>query len=75
MAKRILKIGDTITATSYGGGALRTGIVDSIELCKTGEKYGEAVEQVDLNSHRSGNVVIGYGNYWCYAEQVKTITH
>ena len=68
---RNLKIGDTVTATLFGGEEV-TGQVESIEICARDEKYGRVVSQCDLDKHSNGVLDLSC-NHWCYFYQVKKI--
>jgi hypothetical protein len=47
-----LKLGDTITASSWGGGN-RTGVIDDLD-----------------EEGKNGRATIGFGEHWCYIDQV-----
>jgi hypothetical protein len=71
ITKRI-KIGTKVTARLFGG-RMVTGVVDSIEKCKIGEKYGTPVSSAPFGA---GNYTFGLdcGN-WCYGDQIRTIVN
>jgi hypothetical protein len=50
-----------------------TGVVDSIEKCKVGEKYGKPVSSAPFGA---GNYTFGLdcGN-WCYGDQIRAIVN
>lgn len=68
---RKLKIGDTVTATLFGGTVI-TGQVEDIQICRQGEKDGRSVKQCDLDKHSNGVIDLSCNN-WCYFYQVKRI--
>ena len=68
-----LKIGDTVTATLFGG-ELVTGKVEDIQICANGCKEGRSVTKCDLNKHSNGFIDLDC-NHWCYFYQVKSINH
>ena len=66
-----LKIGDTVTATLFGGEEV-TGKVEDIQICRRGEKEGRSVGQCDLDKHSNGVIDLSC-DHWCYFYQVKRI--
>ena len=68
---RKLKIGDTVTASLFGGEVV-TGQVESIEICAQGKKEGRPVRSCDLDKHSNGVIDLSCG-HWCYFYQVKRI--
>lgn len=66
---RKIKIGDTVSAYLFGG-QLVTGVIESIEICRRGEKYGKSVSTCDLSKHSEGVVELDCGK-WCYFYQIK----
>jgi len=66
-----IKIGDTVTASLFGG-KLVTGIIESIEICAADSKYGRTVETCDLNKYSNGVVDLDCG-HWCYFYQIKSV--
>ena len=68
---RKLKIGDTVTATLFGGPRV-TGTVEDIQICRQGEKEGRSVQSCDLDKHSNGVIDLSCG-HWCYFYQVKKI--
>lgn len=71
MAKSV-KVGTKIKHTLFGGGSYE-GVVESIEKCKDGEKYGRMVSSMSMEK-RSSNYVLGLDNgHWCYGDQVLSI--
>lgn len=68
---RKLKIGDTVTATLFGGTVV-TGQVEDIQICRQGEKKGRSVQSCDLDKHSNGVIDLSC-NHWCYFYQVKKI--
>lgn len=65
---RKIKIGDTVTATLFGGQKV-TGKIENIELCARGSKTGRKVNQCDLDYHHHGVLDLDCG-HWCYFDQV-----
>ena len=68
---RKLKIGDTVTASLFGG-ELVTGQVEGIEICAQGSKEGRSVQSCDLDKHSNGVIDLNC-DHWCYFYQVKRI--
>ena len=68
---RKVKIGDTVTATLFGGERV-TGQVESIEICALGSKEGRSVKTCDLDKHHNGVIDLSC-DHWCYFYQVKRI--
>lgn len=68
---RKLKIGDTVTATLFGG-ELVTGEVEDIQICAQGCKEGRSVKTCDLDKYNNGVIDLSC-NHWCYFYQVKRI--
>ena len=64
-----IKIGDTISAQLFGGKRV-TGTIESIEICRDGDKYGKMVSTCDLSRHSNGVVELDCGN-WCYFNQIE----
>jgi len=76
MAKQIIKIGTKVKYRLHGDRTPKTAKVVGIEECECGEKYGEAVDEVEFIRHR-GNFGTGVeytfsldDNHWCYGEQI-----
>lgn len=68
-AKRI-KTGMKIRHRLFGGETC-VGVVESIEKCKPGEKYGNPVGSAPVGA---GNYVLCLDNgHWCYGDQVISI--
>lgn len=68
---RKLKIGDVVTYTLFDNEELHTGVVNGIEICREGMKYGRFVRSCDLDKHKNGIVCMPM--HWCYFDQVKSI--
>ena len=64
-----IKIGDIVSAQLFGGKKV-TGAIESIEVCRSGEKYGKSVSTCDLSKHPNGVIELDCGN-WCYFNQIK----
>ena len=70
-AKRI-KTGMKIRHRLFGGETC-VGVVESIEKCKPGEKYGKSVASAPVGA---GNYVLCLDNgHWCYGDQVISIIY
>ena len=67
---RRLKVGDTIVFSVFSG-ERHTAEVQSMEICKDGEKYGRDVRSCDIDKHHG--VVSLSDDRWCYFYQVKRI--
>lgn len=68
---RKLRVGDTVTATLFGG-QLVTGKVEDIQICARDSKEGRSVSKCDLDKHNNGVIDLDCG-HWCYFYQVKSI--
>lgn len=68
---RKLKIGDTVTASLFGG-ELVTGQVEGIEICARDSKEGRSAQSCDLDKHSNGVIDLSC-DHWCYFYQVKRI--
>jgi hypothetical protein len=67
----ILKIGDKVM---WRGAPSEEAIIEGIELCLDGAKYGDAVESVTWSDVKDGNVVVSLDNgHWAYGHQIKKI--
>lgn len=68
MAK--LKVGDTVNwHGAFGREPAKEAKVESIELCKPGQKHGEPVNSVDWENVK--NVVVDLDNgHWAYGTQL-----
>ncbi len=65
-----IKIGDKIRHSLFGGQVL-TGIVEDIQICRQGEKFGRSVKSCDVSKHHG---VLDLDNgHWCYFDQVKQV--
>jgi hypothetical protein len=68
-AKRI-KTGMKIRHRLFGG-EICEGVVEGIEKCKPGNKYGKPVASAPIGA---GNYVLSIDNgHWCYGDQVISI--
>lgn len=71
MAKSV-KVGTKIKHTLFGGGSYE-GVVNGIEKCKDGEKYGNPISSMSMDK-RSRNYVLDLDNgHWCYGDQVLSV--
>lgn len=68
---KILSIGDKI-AYKLAGEPRKEALVEGIEICKAGNKYGRATNMCDLHKHKNGVVSLSDG-HWCYFEQIRSI--
>lgn len=66
-----LKVGDTVTATLFGG-QIVTGKVKDIEVCAPDSKYGTEVDSCNIDTCANGVVDLDCG-HWCYFNQIKHI--
>ena len=72
MATQVVKVGTKIKHTLFGG-TICEGVVNGIEKCKYGEKYGKAVKTMKM-SDKSRCYVLDIDNgHWCYGDQVVEI--
>ena len=46
-----VKIGDTISYKKWGNVTPSEAVIEGIEVCKAGEKYGRPVTKCDLSKH------------------------
>lgn len=70
-----LKIGDKVMwRGAWGKEPAEEAIIDGIELCPDGGKYGDAVESVTWSTVKNGGVVVSLDNgHWAYGHQIKQI--
>lgn len=77
MAKELLKVGDKVMwSGSWGKDPAKEAIVEDIELCEVGKKYGRPVSSVAWEGvlNRSVNVTVSLDNgHWAYGYQLKPI--
>ena len=66
-----VKIGDEVMYVTFSS-PTRKAIVEQIEICKRGEKYGRCVSSCDLDCHSNGVISLSDG-HWCYFDQVKRV--
>jgi hypothetical protein len=69
-----IKLGDTISYRgAFGSGPLKSATVEYLKLTQyPREKYGEDVEEVNIDDVKANKVVFGLSDgYWCYSDQVK----
>ena len=66
-----IRIGDFIRATLFNGKDVY-GKIETIEICKEGEKYGKHVKSCHTNKHVNGVVDLSCGN-WCYFDQIQSV--
>jgi hypothetical protein len=71
---KILKVGDEVMwRGSFGNDAPKKARVEGIEVCPSGSKYGDQVEEVEW-SKCGRNVVVDLDNgTWAYGTQIKPI--
>lgn len=70
--KKSVKIGTKVKHTLYGGGYYE-GVVESIEKCEDGEKYGELVDSMPMRKKCENYVLCLNNGHWCYGYQVLEI--
>lgn len=72
-----LKVGDkVIWRGAWGKEAPKEAVVESIELCANGSKYGKQVKSVDWETIEKGNrsVTLDLDNgHWAYGNQISQI--
>jgi hypothetical protein len=70
---KILKIGDKVMwRGGFGTEAPKEAIVESIELCKSGDKYGDSVDSVDWS--KKDRIVVDLNNgHWAKGHQISPI--
>lgn len=73
MAKGILKVGDTVMwRGSFGSDAPKKAVVEGIELCRSGEKYGEPVDEVAWTD--KDKIVVDLDNgHWAKGHQISPL--
>jgi hypothetical protein len=71
--RTILKIGDKVMwRGGFGTEAPKEAVVESIELCKVGEKYGNSVDEVSWN--KKDRIVVDLNNgHWARGSQISPI--
>jgi hypothetical protein len=70
---KVLRIGDTVMwRGGFGSEAPKEAIVESIELCRAGEKYGDSVSSVDWS--KKDRIVVDLNNgHWAKGHQISPI--
>ena len=70
---KVLKIGDKVMwRCCFGGDAPKEAIVESIELCKAGAKYGDSVDSVVWS--KIDRIVVDLNNgHWAKGHQISPI--
>ena len=72
-----LKIGDKVMwRGGFGVEQPKEAIIEGIELCGVGSKYGKTVQSVDWETIRGGNrsVTVNLDNgHWAYGNQLEEI--
>ncbi len=74
MAKKSksVKVGTKIKHYLFGG-TICEGVVQSIEKCENGSKYGRIISSMPMEN-RSRSYVLDVDNgHWCYGDQVISI--
>ena len=71
MKQTIIKVGDFITYKTWHG-SNRSAIVEDIEICKPGKKYGRKVNRCDISKHSNGTLCLSDSS-WCYFYQIIAI--
>ena len=71
--KIILKVGDRVMCRGgFGSDAPKEAIVESIEICPTGEKYGKQVYEVEWS--KKDYIVVDLDNgHWARGHQISPI--
>jgi hypothetical protein len=71
--RTILKIGDKVMwRGGFGNDAPKEAVVESIELCKAGEKYGNSVDEVSWD--KKNRIVVDLNNgHWARGSQISPI--
>ena len=70
--KDYLKVGDTVRWRGcFGGDAPKDAKVESIEVCKSGNKNGRQVDKIEWSKVNSRTIVIDLDNsHWAYGTQI-----
>lgn len=71
--KIILKVGDQVMwRGSFGSDAPKKAVVENIELCRAGQKYGEPVDEVSWSD--KDKIVVDLDNgHWAKGHQISPI--
>lgn len=71
--RTILKVGDKVMwRGGFGTEAPKEAVVESIELCKVGEKYGDSVDEVSWK--KKDRIVVDLDNgHWARGSQISPI--
>ena len=71
--KNKLKVGDKVMwRGDFGTASPKEAVVESIELCKAGEKYGNSVDEVSWN--KKDRIVVDLNNgHWARGSQISPI--
>lgn len=76
MSKGILKVGDPVNwKGAWGNEPTKKTEIESIEICKEGNKYGDNVDEVAWSLVKKGRqVVVNLTNgHWAYGDQLSEI--
>ena len=70
-----LKVGDSVLwRGGFGADPAKKAIIESIEVCKSGSKYGKDVNSVNWDIVNSRNIVVNLDNgHWAYGTQLTKI--
>jgi hypothetical protein len=70
---KVLTVGDKVMwRGGFGGESPKEAIVESIELCKSGSKYGDSVNSVDWS--KKDRIVVDLDNgHWARGYQISPI--
>ena len=69
-----LKNGDTVMwRGGFGADAPKKAVVESMELCEEGSKYGKPIDSVEWDIVSDGRRVVASldNGHWCYGEQLR----
>jgi hypothetical protein len=71
MKKFKIKVGDTVRySQNFGSGPVAVAVVQGIEKCAEGEKYGAEVDAITNEEHGTLDLSDGL---WAYVRQVKAV--
>lgn len=66
-----LKVGNTVSYT-HSNGYIGAAVIESIEICSPGDKYGRVATQCDTNNAIEGVVCLS-DHHWCYFDQINEV--
>lgn len=66
-----INVGDSVSYTTFSGHT-GAGVIENIQVCEAGEKYGYEVPSADLQETPEGTLCLSDG-HWCYFSQIQRL--